>query len=108
HYNVFNHLTKVMPVLKLGKIPFSTGLDVTGASRGGRPRAYASAEHPIALGAAFAMLIPLALYLAKQLGKRRWWVCLGLMVFGLFATVSRTGFLMLIVVFAVVFWYRRI
>ena len=56
HYNVFNHLSKVIPILRLGQIPFANGHDPTGMSRGGDVRAYASAEHPIALGAVLAML----------------------------------------------------
>jgi hypothetical protein len=105
HYNVFDHLTTVMPFLHLGVLPFQT-TDFTGASRGGRPRAYASAQHPIALGAAVVMLLPLALYLAKKTGQRRWLVCALLFLLGLFATVSRTGFLMVIVVMGIVCWLR--
>ena len=37
-------------------------------------RAYASAQHPISLGAALVMLIPLAFYLARGRRQRRWWV----------------------------------
>jgi hypothetical protein len=105
-YNAFNHLTHVIPVLHLESLPFANGADPTGMSRGGRIRAYASAEHPIALGAALAMLIPLTPYLAKRTGQRRWWLCAGLLMMGLFATVSRTGFLMLIVVVIVFAWFR--
>ncbi|HZT91497.1 MAG TPA: O-antigen ligase family protein [Gaiellaceae bacterium] len=107
NYNVFNHLTKVMPFLHLGQLPFQNGVDATGMSRGGRIRAYASAEHPIALGAALVMLMPLAFYLVKRTGQKRWWACLAFMLLGLFATVSRTGFLMLIVSVAIIVWYRR-
>ena len=97
HYNPFNHLTTVMPFLRLGVIPLSTN-DLTAAARGGRPRAYASAQHPIALGAAVVMLIPLAIYLVKKTGNKKWWIAAALLLLALFATVSRTGFLMLIVV----------
>lgn len=106
HYNLFNHLTTVMPFLHLGDIPLTT-TDLTGASRGGKPRAYASAQHPIALGAALAMLLPLAVYLARKTGQRRWWLAAALMLFGLFATVSRTGFLILIVIGFVLYRLRK-
>lgn len=105
-YNVFNHLTRVMPFLRLESIPFANGHDITGYSRGGRVRAYASAEHPIALGAAFAMLLPVTPYLARRTGQRRWWAAAVLLLLGLFATVSRTGFLMLIVATIVLAWFR--
>jgi hypothetical protein len=104
-YNAFDHLSTVMPFLHLGQLPFQVH-DLTGASRGGRPRAYASAQHPIALGAAVVMLLPIAVYLAKKTAQRRWWVAALLLLFALFATVSRTGFLMLLVVVAVVVWLR--
>src|SRR5581483_10772631 len=103
---VFDHLTTVMPFLRLGVLPFQD-TDFTGASRGGRPRAYASAQHPIALGAALVMLLPLSFYLARKTGQRRWLYCSVLLLLGLFATVSRTGFLMLIVVLVFIVWLRR-
>ncbi len=97
HYNVFNHLSKVIPILRLGQIPFANGHDPTGMSRGGDVRAYASAEHPIALGAVLAMLVPLAFYLARRYKQRLWWAATACLMVGVFATVSRTGFVMLIV-----------
>ncbi len=106
HYNPFNHLTTVMPFLRLGVIPLSAN-DLTAAARGGRPRAYASAQHPIALGAAVVMLLPLAIYLVKKTGNKRWWIAAVLLLLALFATVSRTGFLMLIVVLGVIYWLRH-
>jgi polysaccharide biosynthesis protein PslJ len=96
HYNFFDHLSTMFPFLKLGTLPFD-GHDLTGASRGGKPRAYASAEHPIALGAALTMLMPIAVYLALRTMQRRWWLAGAALLLGLFATVSRTGFLMLFV-----------
>jgi hypothetical protein len=107
NYNPFDHLSRIMPFLHLGQLPFQGGLDATGVARGGKLRAYASAEHPIALGAALVMLMPLALYLVKKTGQRRWWVCLVFMLLGLFAAQSRTGFLMLIVSIGIIVWYRR-
>jgi hypothetical protein len=105
NYNVFDHLSTVMPFLHLGQLPFETG-DFTAISRGGRPRAYASAQHPIALGAALVMLLPLSVYLYKKTQQKRWWAAAILLLLALFATVSRTGFLMLIVAVAVVVWLR--
>jgi len=106
NYNVFNHLTTFMPFLRLGQIPLTT-TDLTAVSRGGRPRAYASAQHPIAMGAAFVVLLPFAFYLAMSTGKRRWWLAAALMLFGLFATVSRTGFMMLAFLVLIFFWLRH-
>jgi hypothetical protein len=96
-YNVFNHLSGVVPFQEPGVFPDTEG-DVTGFSRGGRPRAYASAEHPIALGAALAILLPLGLYLVATTTRRIWWIPAGLLMLGTFATVSRTVVLMILAV----------
>ena len=53
------------------------------------------------------MLIPLAIYLVKKTGNRKWWIAAVLLLLALFATVSRTGFLMLIVVLGVIYWLRH-
>jgi polysaccharide biosynthesis protein PslJ len=97
-YNVFDHLSRAFPFLNTEALPFDEGNDPTGVSRGGRIRAYGSAQHPIALGAALAMLLPIAVYLAYRFRQARWWIAAALLVLGEFATVSRTGILMLIVV----------
>ena len=59
-YNAFNHLH--IPGLRL---------DPSAAAgppeRGMRTRAYGSAQHPIALAAALVLLLPLAVYLFRQL-----------------------------------------
>ena len=88
HFNVFDHLGSVIPILKANG---TTG-DLT---RIGRFRAVGPAEHPIALSAALAMLVPLAGYFAYTLRRKRWWLAMGLIVLGCLATVSRTGVLML-------------
>ena len=88
-YNVFNHVADVIPVLKPSGPPIIP-------ERGGRERVYASAQHPIALGAALVMLLPLAIYLAKTSGKRRWTVIGVLLLLGALATLSRTGTIMLV------------
>ena len=64
--------------------------------RGGRLRASGPAEHPIALGAALVMLVPLAVYVVRTAG-RKWWFALAALTIGVLATVSRTGVLMLLV-----------
>jgi len=93
--NVFNHLSTVLPILR-----FDPG-QAPSLHRGGRLRVYASAQHPIALGAAFALLLPLAIYRARAFGQRRWWFAAGMLLLGLLATRSRTGILMLLAVIVV-------
>jgi hypothetical protein len=98
-YNVFNHLGQWIPMLRLTELP-----DLSG--RGARLRVYASAEHPIALGAMFVMMIPLAIYLQRRFDQRRWIVGAGLLALGALSTVSRTSVVMLGVVFLVFLWLR--
>src|SRR5687768_5462112 len=66
-FNVFNHVSRVIPFL------IDQG-DVGGFVRvgTGKLRVFGSAQHPIALSAAFVMIIPLALYLARRYRQRRW------------------------------------
>jgi polysaccharide biosynthesis protein PslJ len=100
-YNVFNHLSRVMPFLHdLG--------DVGGYQRVGtaKLRVFASAQHPIALSAALVLLAPLAVYLARRYRQRRWLLCALALVAASAATVSRTGVLMFVVVGVVFFWLR--
>ena len=61
-YNVFNHLQTVLPFLHLN----AANVPHVPASQTGRLRVFASAQHSIALGAAFAMLFPLGLYRARH------------------------------------------
>jgi O-antigen ligase len=65
--------------------------------RGGAMRAFGPAEHPIALGAALAMLVPFAVYLVRTAGPR-WYVALIPLVAGVLSTVSRTSVIMLVVI----------
>ena len=101
-YNVFNHLSRV--------IPFLTGGDIAGPAylRLGtaKVRVFASAEHPIALSAMLVMLAPLAVYLARRYRQRRWWLCALLFLAAVASTVSRTGILMFFVVALVFLWLR--
>jgi hypothetical protein len=94
-FNAFDHLRTVLPFLKQQHLLME-------GNRGGRVRAHASAEHPIALGAALAMLAPLAICLARAKGQKRWWLAAALLCAGAMATVSRTGALMFVVI-AIVF-----
>jgi O-antigen ligase len=73
--------------------------------RAGAVRAYGPAEHPIALGAALVLLVPLATYLIRSAGPR-WWLATGALAIGVLSTVSRTGVLMLVVVGLVFLWLR--
>ena len=89
-YNVFNQLEGVVPLLRL-----SSAVDAF--PRGEGIRAYASAQHPIALGAMLVMLLPLAAYLVQRT-RRWWWLLAGLVVAaGAYTTISRTAVIMLLV-----------
>jgi polysaccharide biosynthesis protein PslJ len=97
-YNIFNHLADVIPFLQFeGELV---------SLRGVRLRVFASAQHPIALGALFVVLTPLAFYLAQVTGKRRWWIVQLVFVLGAFATASRTAVLMMLAVALVFLWLR--
>ena len=100
-FNVFNHVSRVIPFL------IDQG-DVGGFVRvgTGKLRVFGSAQHPIALSAALVMLIPLALYLARRYRQRRWMVCALVLLAAATATVSRTGIIMLVVVGLVFLWLR--
>jgi hypothetical protein len=98
-FNVFDHLSGVIPFLHLTDIP---RID----SRGARLRALASAQHPIALGAALVMLVPLAIYLARRQRRRIWLLAAGLLLLAPLATVSRTSVVMLLVMILVFLWLR--
>jgi hypothetical protein len=100
-YDVFNHLHTVAPFLHLStaNIPIIPG-------RGGRLRVFASAQHPIALGAALAMLVPLAIYRAKCFGQRRWWAAAMVLTLGSLSTGSRTAIVMIGVIALTFLWLR--
>ncbi len=100
-FNIFNYLGKVIPLLQ-----FQGSWNGVGVERGGRLRVYGPAEHPIALGAAFVMLLPLVVYLIKKTGRKRWWAVAVLLTCAMLATSSRTGIVMLIVVILVFLWLR--
>ena len=91
-YNVFDHLHRWFSVLEPTRAIHET------ARRGTRLRVRASAQHPIALGAALTMAMPLAAYLASRARTRTralLWAAAGLLVLvGALTTVSRTVVLM--------------
>ena len=88
-WSPFDHFHQYFPFL------IEAG-SITDDTRAGDIRALGSAEHPIALGALFALAAPLALYLAIRYG-RGWWVSLVIVMGGTVATVSRTAAIMLFV-----------
>jgi hypothetical protein len=90
NYNPFDHLKSVLPFLAQIAYPVE-------GPRGGRFRATGSAQHAIALGALLALLIPLGIYLFKSTGRQRWLLATSILGLGLFATVSRTGIVMILV-----------
>ncbi|NUR76031.1 MAG: O-antigen ligase family protein [Thermoleophilia bacterium] len=104
HYNIFNDLSRWIPVLKPDQLPYS--LISIRNDRGGRLRAYGPAQSPIALGALFVMLLPFAIYMAKRTGRRLWWGATLLIFLGALATVSRTPMIMLLVL-AFGYWRFR-
>jgi hypothetical protein len=104
-YNVFQHLNTWVPFLDRTQ-------DVANARiRGGRLRVVASAQHPIALGAALVMAVPLALYLVSRARTRArslvWWAAALIVLTGAVATISRTVVLMAIGMVAVALLARR-
>ena len=92
-FNPFNLIHWVLPILSFDAAGVPSSLE----ARGGEFRALASAQHPIALGAVLALLIPPAIYLARRFGGARWWIACGALALGVLATVARTATLMLIV-----------
>jgi hypothetical protein len=99
-YNIFNHLSQLLPILGHPDIPY-TLLHPTG-----RLRVYASAENPIALAAVFVMLVPLSAYLALSSGRKRWWLASFLLLMGAVASISRTAMVMLVVIVLVLLRLR--
>ena len=96
-FSIFSHLDK-LPFVDVTDFPIEK-------PRGGRIRAYASAEHPIALGALFVVILPFAIYYTNRFG-RWWWLPTLILPMGVMATLSRTGAIMLIAVLVVYAVYR--
>ncbi len=98
-YNVFDHLSQALPILR------HTG-DGVAIERGSRLRVFASSQHPIALGAALAMLVPLGVYMWRRTHRVTWAFATLLLLLGTLATVSRTAIVMLGVIGLVFVWLR--
>ena len=99
-YNLFSHLSGAIPVLEPADFSVASSVEERGA------RAFASAQHPIALGAALMMLVPPAVYLLHRSRRRYWWLAIGLLGLGSLATLSRTSVLMLVAVAGAFLWLR--
>lgn len=103
-YNLFDHLAQYIPILQEHALP-DRAADLNGFQRGDRLRVYGSAEHPIALAAALAMLLPLAIGLAAS-RSRWWWVSAAVISAAALSTLSRTGVIMLVAIGLVFVWMR--
>lgn len=87
-HNAFAHLDHYVPFLTPTGDSFDT-------FRAGLNRAYGSAQHPIAFGAALALALPVAAVYAFRHRSLLWYACAGLIVLGSLASVSRTSMVML-------------
>lgn len=91
-HNVFSQLDQWLPLDREPREVFE--------ERGGRLRVYASAQHPIALGCALIMMLPLSIYLAQTALSsllRRFWLVAALVIgAAAMTTISRTTVVMLI------------
>lgn len=102
-FNVFNHLSRAIPVLQWTDELSGPDMKRYGSAK---LRVFASAQHPIALSAAFVMLTPLAVYLAHRTRQKRWMLAAFLLAAACASTVSRTGIMMFLVVILVFLWLR--
>jgi O-antigen ligase len=98
--NFFNGMNQILPFLNY--VDFGEHIE-----RGTGFRALGSAQHPIALGAALVMLIPLTVYLYRRDESRFWLACGALLTLGALATGSRTVALMLIALLVTFLWIKR-
>jgi hypothetical protein len=101
--NYFDSLSGVLPILE-----FRGELDEHTLTRSDRLRVYASAQHPIAAAAVFALLLPLGVYLAMTTRKFGWWLCTFAIGLGVVATLSRTGIIMTLAAALVLLRFRPI
>ncbi|MEO6826042.1 MAG: O-antigen ligase family protein [Microbacteriaceae bacterium] len=115
-FAIIERFTRVNVFLLLGHfLPLTLINDTSAVSlRAGSNRSFASAQHPIALSVALGIIIPIALYLAAHGGRprnpisRRIVYALGVAILlgGILCTVSRTGIVMLGIMFLVVLALR--
>ena len=87
----FDSIDRLIPILDYA------GDITTLEARGGEFRALGSAQHPIALGASLALLLPLGVYLGRRYRGWIWWAASGALALGVLTTVARTATLMLVV-----------
>ena len=100
-WSPFTQIDRIFPLL--------TATSEEPLFRGSGVRARGPAEHPLALGAALVLVVPISLYLARTAEARRsfWWSAAAVLSIGALATLSRTGVFMLVVVALVYLWLRR-
>jgi hypothetical protein len=91
-FNIFDHLHQGFPLLRFRPEGVPEYLE----ARGSGFRVYASAQHPLALGAALVMLLPPGIYLGFRTRRRLWWACVGLIGIAALATIARTAVMMLV------------
>lgn len=108
HFNLFNHLHPILPGLQFNDPALTAGLTPEYLDRSGVMRVYASSAHPIELSAVMAMSIPPAVYLLKVTRQRRWILSILLLALADFATLSRTGIIMLLVTGLVFLWLQPV
>ena len=98
NYDLFDHLHRWFAFLEPTRV-------VEDTQRGARLRVRASAQHPIALGAALTLAVPAAAYFAGRAATRLralgWGAAGTILVVGALATVSRTVVLMAVAMAAV-------
>lgn len=100
HFNVFDHLSTFLPFLQQQSVD-----GISDPTRG--YRAYASAQHPIALSAMLVLVAPISIYLVRQTRQRRWWLAAALLFGGTISTISRTSVIMLLAVVVTFVALRR-
>ena len=103
-FALYERVSRTNVFLLLGNfLPLTVLRDDAESLRAGGARAYASSQHPIALSVLFCMLIPIAIYLMKfaiwprfEISRRIFYTAMiGLMMVGLLAAISRTGVVVL-------------
>src|SRR5690242_1617347 len=94
HFNLFNHLHAVLPLLNYQANISSLSYLV----RGGTLRVIGPSEQPIALSAMLVMIVPISVYLSRTQG-RRWVIATVLLILGSLATTSRTALTMILAQF---------
>lgn len=110
-FAVFERITRTNVFLLFGNIlPLTLLRDDAESLRSGAARSFGSAQHPIALAVALCMIIPLAVYFSKyaswprnQISRRLLYAgAVLVMGAGMMTSVSRTGIVVLGVMFLVV------